>query len=61
MRYWQHGETGRLLAIDIQMAPSKWVELTKEQYEEAEKHTDKSVKPTPYEQSEEPGMLDFVR
>ncbi len=36
MRYWQHNETGRLLKIDIQMAPSTWVEITKEEYEEAE-------------------------
>jgi hypothetical protein len=35
VRYWQHYETARLLAIDLQMAPSKWTELTKEQYEEA--------------------------
>jgi len=35
MRYWQHDETGRLLKIDIQMAPSKWNEITKEQYEVA--------------------------
>lgn len=35
MRYWQHSETGRLLAIDIPMAPIHWTELTKEQYEEA--------------------------
>lgn len=35
MRYWQHSETGRLLAIDLQMAPSKWIEITKEEYEKA--------------------------
>jgi hypothetical protein len=35
MRYWQHNETGRLLAVDIQMAPSNWTQITKEQYEEA--------------------------
>ena len=34
MRYWQHDETGRLLKVDVQMSPSKWTELTKEQYEE---------------------------
>jgi len=34
MRYWQHGETGRLLAIDLQMASIHWIEITKEQYEE---------------------------
>lgn len=37
MRYWQHGETGRLLKINLQMAPSNWTEITKEQYEEAER------------------------
>jgi len=37
MRYWQHGETGRLLAIDLQMAPSNWTEITEEQYLEAER------------------------
>ena len=36
MRYWQHGETGKLLKIDVQMAPSNWIELTEEQYQEAE-------------------------
>ena len=35
MRYWQHGETGRLLRIDVQMAPSKWVEITEEEYNNA--------------------------
>lgn len=35
MRYWQHNETGRLLKIDVQMAPAHWTEITKEQYEEA--------------------------
>jgi hypothetical protein len=35
MRYWQHGETGRLLKIDVQMSTYTWVEITKEQYEEA--------------------------
>lgn len=37
MRYWQHKETGRLLKVDVQMAPSNWSEMTKEQYEEAER------------------------
>jgi hypothetical protein len=32
VRYWQHDETARLLAIDLQMAPSKWTEITEEQY-----------------------------
>lgn len=36
MRYWQHYETGKLLKIDLQMAPSRWVELTEEQYNEME-------------------------
>lgn len=33
MKYWQHNETGRLLAIDLQMAPSNWTEITKEEYD----------------------------
>jgi len=37
MRYWQHGETGRLLKINVPMAPIHWVEITKEQYEDAER------------------------
>ncbi len=39
MRYWQHNETGRLLKIDIQMAPRNWTQITKEQYEEAHVET----------------------
>lgn len=35
MRYWQHGETGRLIKVDVPMAPSNWIELTEEQYNEA--------------------------
>ncbi len=35
MRYWQHNETGRIVAVDVKMAPSNWTELTKEQYEQA--------------------------
>lgn len=45
MRYWQHDETARLLAIDLQMAPSKWTELTKEQYEEALMKSEKDKDP----------------
>lgn len=43
MRYWQHGETGRLLKIDVQMSTYTWIEITKEQYEEATLATEESV------------------
>lgn len=32
MRYWQHNETGRLLKINVQMAPIHWTEITEEDY-----------------------------
>jgi hypothetical protein len=44
MRYWQHGETGRLLKIDVQMSTYTWVEITKEQYEDADKSS-KGIEP----------------
>lgn len=40
MRYWQHNETGRLLKIDLQMAPSNWTEITEEEYNLANKQED---------------------
>lgn len=52
MRYWQHNETGRLLKIDVQMAPRNWTELTKEQYEEAIDVT-KTIYPASKERVEE--------
>lgn len=33
MRYWKHKETQALLSVDLQMVPNKWVEITKEDYE----------------------------
>lgn len=35
MRYWQHGETGRLLKVDVQMVPDRWVEITEDEYNQA--------------------------
>ena len=37
MRYYQHGETGRLVKVeaDILLNPNNWIELNKEQYENA--------------------------
>ncbi len=35
MRYWKHRYKDKVLAIDVQMAPINWEEVTKEQYEEA--------------------------
>ena len=34
MRYWQHGETGRLLAMENNPM-GEWYEIEKDQYEEA--------------------------
>lgn len=33
MRYWIQIETGKLLRIDVQMAPIHWMQITKEEYE----------------------------
>jgi hypothetical protein len=39
MRYWQHGETGRLLKVqaDVPLNPNNWIEITEDQYIEAER------------------------
>ena len=42
MRYWQHNETGRLLKVDLQMAPSNWTEISEEEYKEAERIKDET-------------------